>query len=417
MPVPAKIQPAVDADRLNKTLQFSCQWGSTPDGGMDRLALNDDDATVRRWFISEAKKLGCSVKVDAIGNIFAVRPGRSDLPPIAIGSHLDTQPTGGRYDGILGVLAGLEILKAVHEVGYETEYPLAVVVWTNEEGARFIPSCLGSSIWAQDRTLEFGYSRIDTNGTTLLQELERHQFLGSTPANPQANPLSAHFELHIEQGPILFEANHPVATVKGVQGWRWFEIKLQGRGSHAGTTPMTHRHDPLGAFARMVVAAEELAVQHGGLATIGRMSSIAPQSTNCVMDDVVFHLDVRHHELAKLDRLEKAMRETFDGIVKSCQGVSMHSWATLDITHPTTFDALAVNCIREATKSYPEEVLISGAGHDSVYTAMQVPTAMVFIRCRDGISHHPSEYSTPEDIAIGAQILLEAVLSYEKQRR
>ncbi|WVQ85845.1 hypothetical protein IAT38_008013 [Cryptococcus sp. DSM 104549] len=415
MPVATPNKPTINAERLNDTLQHSCQWGCTPDGGMNRLALNDDDATVRGWFIVEAKKVGCSVKIDQMGNIFAVRPGRSDRPPIAIGSHLDTQPTGGRYDGILGVLSGLEVLRAVHEFGYETEVPLAVVVWTNEEGARFIPSCIGSSVYAESFSLEFGHSREDQDGISIKQELERHDFLGTTPASFTANPLTAHFEVHIEQGPILFEAGHPVATVKGVQGWRWFEIKLQGRGSHAGTTPMTHRHDPLGAFARMVVAGEELAVSHGGLLTIGRVSSVAPQSTNCIMDDVVFHLDIRHHEVERLDLLEAAVREKFEKIVEGSQGVKMGEWEQLSRTDPTVFDKEAVSCVRDATKGYPVQELISGAGHDSVFTARRCPTAMIFIRCRDGISHHPSEYSTPEDITIGARVLLDAVLAYEKK--
>ncbi|BEI85627.1 hypothetical protein CcaverHIS002_0510280 [Cutaneotrichosporon cavernicola] len=409
--------PKTDSQRMNATLQSSCQWGSTPDGGMNRLALNDDDARVRRWFISETKALGCSVSIDAMGNIFAVRPGRRNLPPIAVGSHLDTQPTGGRYDGILGVLAGLEILKALQAAQYETDYPVAAVCWTNEEGARFVPSCLGSGVYAGDMSLEYGHTRTDTAGVSVRSELERHDMLGSMPASHTSNPLSAHFELHIEQGPILFEAGLPVAAVSGVQGWRWFEISLQGRGSHAGTTPFGYRRDPLIAFAKLVLAAEEIAKSHRGLCTIGRVGSAAIQSTNCVMDDVVFHLDIRHRQLEGMDALERAMRKEFARIVGGEEGVEIARWDTLSTVDPTVFDADAVNCVREAARltGTAHDDLVSGAGHDSVFTARNCPTAMCFIRCRDGISHHPSEYSTPEDIAIGTETLLQAVLAYESK--
>lgn len=234
-----------------------------------------------------------------------------------------------------------------------------------------------------------------------------------------SNPLSAHFELHIEQGPILFESSHPVSAVSGVQGWRWFEIRLQGRGSHAGTTPFGYRRDPLSVFARMVLAAEDIAKAHGGLCTIGRVGSEAVQSTNCVMDDVVFHLDIRHREPEGIEALESAMRAEFASIVEmpESQGVKLARWDTLTAVAPTRFDEEAVECVKDAMAPFEHhpEPLVSGAGHDSVFTAPTCPTAMVFIRCRDGISHHPSEYSTPEDIAIGAEVLLQAVLSYERK--
>lgn len=244
------------------------------------------------------------------------------------------------------------------------------------------------------------HSRTDTDGITVRSELERHEMLGELPALHTANPLAAHFEVHIEQGPILFEADLPVAPVAGVQGWRWFEIALQGRGSHAGTTPFGYRRDPLVAFAKLLLAAEAAAKQHGGLCTVGRVGSKAVQSTNCVMDDVVFHLDLRHPQREGMDALEAAMRAEFARVVDGEEGVSIARWDTLTAVDPTVFDAEAVDCIRAAAqgtgRSHAD--LISGAGHDSVFTARTCPTAMCFIRCRDGISHHPSEYSTPEDM-------------------
>ncbi|OCF40034.1 amidase [Kwoniella heveanensis CBS 569] len=406
-------RPAIDAQRLNDTLQLSCQWGATPDGGMDRLALNDDDARVRRWYIGECEKVGCQVTVDAMGNIFAVRPGKQQGAPIAMGSHLDTQPTGGRYDGILGCLAALEVLRACHEAGYETIHPLVAIVWTNEEGARFIPSMLGSAVWAGMKPVEFGHSRTDDAGVSVREELERHNFLGVTASSHEQIPLKAHFELHIEQGPILDTAAHPVAVVTGVQAFRWFEIKVKGRGSHAGTTPMHLRHNPLTAFCRMALSAEELAVRFGGLATIGRVGSLATQSTNCILDDVVFHLDIRHHDDDQLNRLEAAVRESFAKIVEETLGVRLASWEPLTASQAVQFDPLAVDCVRHACKAYPKEEIISGAGHDSVNTSKRCPTAMIFIRCKDGVSHHPSEYSTPEDIAVGGRVLLDAVCRYD----
>lgn len=366
--------------------------------------------------MAEAEAVGCEVTLDAMGNIFAVRPGRLPGPPIAMGSHLDTQPTGGRYDGILGVLAALEVLRAIHEAGYVTEHALAIVVWTNEEGARFIPTMLGSAVWAEAQTVEFGHSRTDVDGVSVRAELERHGMLGSTPSSYASGvALAAHFELHIEQGPILDTAAHPVAAVSGVQAFRWFEINVSGRCAHAGTTPLTHRRDPLKAFARMVLAAEELAEQHGGLATIGRIGSVAAQSTNVILDDVHFHLDIRHHEDAGLDALEAAVRARFAEIVEMQEGVEIRKWEQTNASTAVKFDPVAVQCVRDACAEYPKEELVSGAGHDSVHTSRRIPTAMIFIRCKDGISHNPVEYSSPEDITVGAKVLLSAVLDYDRR--
>lgn len=406
-------RPAVNHHRMNDTLQFSCQWGATDDGGMNRLTLNDDDAKVRRWFISQVEELGCTVTIDAIGNIFAVMPGKIEGPPIAMGSHLDTQPTGGRYDGILGVLAGLEVLRAVKESGYKTHHPLAVVCWTNEEGARFVPAMLGSGVWAEHHMLEYGYTRTDEQGVDLKAELDRHNFIGATPASYKHIPLLAHFEIHIEQGPILDHSGCPVAVVAGVQALRWFEVKLCGRGSHAGTTPMAYRVDPLGAFAAFILAAEEVALENGGLATVGRVSSDAPMSTNCIIDNIVFHVDIRHHEDEKISAMEEALRQRLDAIVGQKQGVKVERFEVIADNKYVRFDADAVQCVKDACAQWAHPPIISGAGHDSVHTAKRCPSAMIFIRCKDGISHHPSEYSSPDDITAGTKVLLESVLAYD----
>ena len=208
----------------------------------------------------------------------------------------------------------------------------------------------------------------DSQGISVKEELIRHGFLGPTPSSSQRIPILAHFELHIEQGPILDEASAPVSAVTGVQAFRWFEIKVAGRGSHAGTTPMSYRHNPLAAFARMAQAADAIAIEHGGLATIGRLWSEAPQSTNCILDDVVFHLDLRHHEDAKLEVMENVIRREFDAIVKSTKGARIERFDFLSESKAVTFDPLAVGCVRAACEGYPSHELISGAGHDSCVT-------------------------------------------------
>ena len=230
---------SVNQTRLWETIHHTAQWGATPEGGVRRLALTDLDKSVREWFVSEAKKYGCAVKIDQMGNIFAIRRGRNDdIPPIGIGSHLDTQPAGGRYDGILGVQAGLEILKVLEETDTETHAPLAVINWTNEEGARFTTGMLSSAVWAGNATLQEAYDHVDSEGLTLKGELERIGFLGDVEASFDKNPLSAHFEYHIEQGPFLEDEEKSIGVVTGVQGMTWLMVDVVGRSQHCGTTPI-----------------------------------------------------------------------------------------------------------------------------------------------------------------------------------
>ena len=344
-----------------------------------------------------------------MGSIFATRPGKNNsVPPIALGSHLDTQPKGGRYDGILGVNCALEVLRTIHEHNYETYAPLCIIDWTNEEGARFAPAMIASGVWGGAFELDYAHSRADAAGTTIKAELERIGFLGDTDSAYDGNPLSAHLECHIEQGPILDDSNIPVAAVLGVQSIRWYSIKLRGREQHTGTTPMRSRKDTLLTAARIIVAANEIAMKStsDGLASIAVINS-RPQSINTLSGEVELNLDLRHPSDGGVESLEHECRAVFEKICLE-SGVTM-DFETIWVSPAVTFDPVAVGFVKEAVKEAGyKTALVSGAGHDrfdclcqgligSVYTARKVPTAMVFVRCKDGISHHPAEYASPED--------------------
>jgi hydantoinase/carbamoylase family amidase len=369
---PAYESLKANGQRLNETLEYSCQWGATPDGGMNRLSGNDDDRQVRDWFVNEVRRYGCTtVKVDAMGNTFAVRPGlNNDLPPIALGSHLDTQPTGGKYDGILGVLCALEVLRVVHEAGVTTYAPLAVVNWTNEEGARFPPAMLGSGVWCGEFTTEWAHSRPSNPDatTTMKQELERIGYLGDVACSHEANPLLAHFEVHIEQGPILDAAEKPVGIVKGAQAIRWYKLAVRGREAHTGSTPMDRRCDALLAAAEMIVHVNRVATTTEHLASRGARGTIAvinssPQSVNTIAGQVTMNLDLRSPHDEDLEELERLCREGFEAICKK------HG-ATVDMdcfwkSPATNFHPEMVECVRQSAKTVGcTHEIISGAGHD-----------------------------------------------------
>ncbi|KAL5508550.1 hypothetical protein ACEPAH_6169 [Sanghuangporus vaninii] len=406
---------SINAARINSDLMESCQWGSTPDGGMNRLTLNDDDKKVREWFVEQVKKYGCSVKVDEVGNIFAIRLGKNEsLPPIGMGSHLDTQPAGGKYDGIVGVHCALEVLKTLHENNVETYAPVAVIDWTNEEGARFPPAMLCSGVWAGKFSKEYAYDRVDLKGKKFGDELERIGFKGDTPASYEMNKLSAHYEVHIEQGPILETEDKPIGVVTGVQAISWFNVELRGREQHCGTTPMDKRADTLLTAAKMIVAINSIALRTpGGFASVAVINS-SPQSINTLASSVQFNIDVRAKDdetLASLEsELEKACWEIADDA-----SVEMRVWERFWNARRTVFDERCVGFVREAVQEagLGWREIQSGAGHDSVYTASRVPTSMIFVRCKDGISHNPAEYASPEDIAAGATVLLGAVLRHD----
>ncbi|OJD12026.1 hypothetical protein AJ78_07314 [Emergomyces pasteurianus Ep9510] len=434
-------------ERLWEYVHHSCQWGAgirwgdgPTDTGMGRLALSQEDKQVRDWFIETTKALSCSVTVDEMGNIFAVRPGRrNDVPATFIGSHLDTQPTGGRYDGILGVCAGIEMLKVLEEKGIETEGGVGVINWTNEEGARFPISMVSSGVWAGKISLEKAHNlrEVPTVASlptaasapeTMKSAMEKIGYLGTTPCSHTAYPIAAHFELHIEQGPYLITAGQRVGVVTAVQAYRWYRINVTGRDTHTGTTAFEHRADALYASARMMVRAREIAQKHGGLASVG-IVDIKPGSVNTIPGFVSFSLDFRAADTAIVERCDAELREEFaaiaaeegKGIGKPCRV----EWV-LDFDSPAVnFHEDCIGCVAESARSVvkdlpnPESLyrtIRSGAGHDSVFTSKRVPTSMVFVPCKDGVSHHPEEYSSADDCVTGASVILQAVVRYDRMR-
>ena len=405
----------VNQARLWDTIHHTAQWGAH-EGGVRRLALTDEDRCVRDWFSQAAKLAGCELKVDQMGNQFAVRPGKDNhLPPIGIGSHLDTQPAGGRFDGILGVLAGLEIVRALNEHKSSTYAPLAVVNWTNEEGARFTTGMLSSAVWVGQLDLEYAYSHTEIDGKTFRDELDRIGYLGETKASFDANPLSAHFELHIEQGPVLEDEQKQVGVVTGVQGMTWLMVTVKGRSQHCGTTPMSRRADALLAACKMISRVNEIAWEESGVTTVGFIES-EPQSPGTIPGKTTFSVDVSHLSNDTMAKMEEKVRQACKKLAStgSCTVDIERVWKSLAVD----FDPQCIDAVREAasdlvgTEGYRE--LPAGAGHDSVNTSYRCPTAMVFIPSQNGISHHPSEYSTPEHCGLGAQVLLDAVLKFDR---
>jgi N-carbamoyl-L-amino-acid hydrolase len=389
---------SVNQNRLWETIHHTAQWGATPEGGVRRLALTDLDKSVREWFVAEAKKYGCAVKIDQMGNIFAIRRGRNnDIPPIGIGSHLDTQPAGGRYDGILGVQAGLEILKVFEETDTETHAPLAVINWTNEEGARFTTGMLSSAVWAGNATLQEAYDHVDSEGLTPKGELERIGFLGDVEASFDKNPLSAHFEYHIEQGPFLEDEKKSIGVVTGVQGMTWLMVDVVGRSQHCGTTPIDRRSDALLAASQMVSRVNEIAWENGGVTTVGVFRS-SPQSPGTIPEEATFSVDIEHPSNETMDRMTISVRESIEAIAKKhgCKIKIEQTWRSAAVA----FDEECIGAVRDAAILHAGkdgfQELPAGAGHDSVNTSYKCPTSMVFIPSKNGISHHPSEYSTPE---------------------
>ncbi|KAJ6788582.1 hypothetical protein PWT90_05341 [Aphanocladium album] len=418
----------INAARLNETLHHTCQWGSAHrygDGltetGMNRLALTDDDMTARQWFQQTMQDLGCVVTIDQLGNMFAKKAGKakSSAPMIAMGSHLDTQPRGGRYDGILGVLAAVEVMRTLADNNYETHFDIGVVNWTNEEGARFPISMMASGVWAGKIPLETAWNTRDISDPTktVKSELARHNLIGSTPCSHEAYPLSAHFELHIEQSPVLQDTGRKIGVVQGAQAYKWFTVRITGRDSHTGTTPLYMRSDPLLAAAKMISRAHEVAKGHGALASTGIFKTPATSSTNTIAAEVSFSLDVRHPEDSVVATVVDEIQAAFAVIARE-DGKGVRYTTTLDTDSPAVkFDRDCIRAVENAaTKAVGKKgwcYLTSGAGHDSVYTSKICPTTMIFVPCKDGVSHHPEEYTSPEDCAIGTQTLLDAVVEYD----
>ncbi len=391
----------------------TAQFGGTPKGGIKRLTVSDEDKRVRDWFKAECEKLGCSVKVDEVGNMFAVRPGkRSDILPIAMGSHLDTQPTGGKFDGVLGVLGPLEVMRTLVDMGYESNAPLMIVNWTNEEGSRFAPAMLCSGVYAGVFTPEFAWSREDRQGIKLGDELERIGYKGEHKAG--AIKFSSMFELHIEQGPILEAEEKIIGVVTGVQGMRWYEVTVRGQESHTGATPMGLRKNALLGAARMIQAIHEVGMAHlPGVASVGLIEN-RPNSRNVVPGEVFFTIDLRHPDEKILDRMEAAYQAAIPRIASelNLEFEEKRIWNSPAVK----FAAELIQCVRDGAKQagYATREMASGAGHDAAYINRVAPTTMIFVPCLGGISHNEAESTTLDECGAGTQVLLNAVLAHDK---
>ncbi len=406
----------ISGERLWASLCETAQFGAIPgtDRGMCRITLSDEDIAVRRWFVAACEAVGMSVTTDQIGTIYARRPGSdADLAPIAIGSHLDTQPTGGRFDGILGVLAGLELVRTLHDAGITTRHPIEVINWTNEEGARFAPAMVASGVFAGEFTLDHALAQTDRDGVTLGEALARSDFAGDEV--PGGHRLAAHFELHIEQGPVLEAEGLEIGVVSGVQGIRWYDVTVRGQTCHAGTTPMHLRRDALHAAARLALAVDAIGRSDPGasLSTIGLFQAY-PGSRNTAPGEVRLTVDLRHPQVPGLDTMEAALRRAIEALQAELRvAITLTPvWSS----PPVEFDPGVLSAIAAATRrlGYSHRTMLSGAGHDSVYTARVAPTGMIFVPCEQGISHNIAENITPAQAEQGANVLLQAVLDYDR---
>lgn len=401
----------VDGARLWQTIMETAKIGGTAKGGVKRLTLTDLDAQMRQWLIDKCEAAGCAVHYDDMGNIFARRPGKDNsLAPIAIGSHLDTQPTGGKFDGIIGVLAGLEVLRTLNDSGIETNAPMELIDWTNEEGSRFAPAMLSSGVFAGVFSKDYAYEREDREGLSFGDELKRIGFAGQEPCGQ--HKLAAHFELHIEQGPILEDEGKTIGIVTGVQGMRWYEVTVTGMDCHAGSTPMRLRQDALVAAAKMIQAVQAVGLANGpdAVATVGLIEA-RPNSRNVIPGEVFFTIDFRDPNDAVVAKMESEIKAAFDKIVEG-SAVSF-TFAQIWDSPAVHFDADCITAVENAAASlgYPARKIVSGAGHDSAYIAKVAPTTMIFVPCEKGISHNEAEKSEPEQVAAGADVLLQAVLA------
>lgn len=405
-----------DGARLWGSLMEMAKNGATEKGGVCRLALTDVDKAGRDLFVKWCESEGCSITVDKMGNIFARRPGRNpDLPPVLMGSHLDSQPTGGRFDGVYGVLAGLEVIRSLNDLNIETEAPVEVAAWTNEEGSRFAPAMVASGVFAGVFDLEYGLSRADLDGKTMGEELKRIGYAGPAEPSIKGHPVGAYFEAHIEQGPILEAEEKTIGVVTDCQGQRWYEITFTGVESHAGPTPMSRRKDALLGAARVVDVVNRIGLKHApyACATVGLMQ-IHPNSRNVIPGRVFFTVDFRHPDDAVLAAMDAELRTEVDRIAAEI-GLQ-NDFEQIWYYAPVKFDKACVNAVRKGVEygGFSHRDMVSGAGHDACYLSAVCPTGMIFIPCIDGISHNEVEDAKPEWVAAGADVLLHAVLDTAK---
>lgn len=402
----------VNETRLWSRLMEMAKIGETSKGGCNRQALTDLDIKGRALFAAWCEEIDLKISYDAIGNMFARREGADDsLAPLVLGSHLDTQPTGGKYDGVLGVLAALEVVTRLHEEGITPVSPIEIANWMNEEGERFAPAMMGSGVWAGMLDLEDIRALKDSKGITVGAELDRHGY--TLHSNPKQKAIGAYLELHIEQGPVLENEGKQIGIVTGAQGIRWYDVVLRGQETHAGPSPMSLRHDPTGMLAKLIEGLQKIGLHDEyARSTIGQIRSF-PGSRNVVPGRIEISVDLRHPDegiITKMDASLKALIEELgssDGPISARFECIWHSPVV-------KFDDGLINAVRMGaqTHGYSHRDIVSGAGHDALMVAQQAPTAMIFIPCRDGISHNEAEHIEAEQAVAGANTLLAAALNW-----
>src|ERR1700744_1835076 len=401
----------IDSARLWDTIHKTAQFGATPKGGVRRLTLGAEDRLVRDWFRTACEAAGLEVHVDALGSMFGLRKGRDmSKLPIGLGSHLDTQPTGGKFDGVLGTLAALEVVRTLNDAGIETEVPLCICNWTNEEGSRFAPATMASAAYAGQYTTEDILGRKDLTGVSVAQALDDIGYRGEEAVGTRK--FGAFVELHIEQGPLLEAENKTIGVVDRGQGIIWYDGKIVGFESHAGTTPMPLRRDALATLSEMVLAVASMASRqapHAG-APAGEAVIAAP-SRNVIPGEIAFTVDVRSPEAKTLDAIDKELQEAIAeiGPRRRAEIELKAIWRK----EPTVFNPKLVDAVENAAKTlgYGHRRITSGAGHDACNLATVVPAAMVFVPCKDGISHNELEDATQLDCTAGANVLMHTVLA------
>ena len=405
----SEVVPKIDQDRLWQSHMDMAGIGATNGGGVCRLALSDEDKDSRDLFVKWAEEAGCEVRIDKVGNIFARRRGeKPELPPVMTGSHLDTQPLGGRFDGAYGVLAGLEAVRALNDLNLQTRHPIDIVVWTDEEGCRFTTKTMGSAVFSGLCKEADVLNGLDPDDKRFGDELARIGYAGSEPCG--GVPIKAFFEAHIEQGPILEKEGIPIGAVMGAQAQRVYQVTVTGEEGHAGTVPMSLRRDAFLGASRMAVALNGLAFRHtpNPVITVGHVR-VKPNSRNTIPGKTIFTIDSRHPE-AKILKVIKSE------IIEACKDISTKMGLTVEILETSvssvaTFDSELVESIRlaAAENSFACRDMFSGAGHDACKISEVAPTAMIFVPCKDGVSHAEHEYSSPEDLAAGAQVLVQVL--------
>jgi beta-ureidopropionase / N-carbamoyl-L-amino-acid hydrolase len=400
----------INGARLWQSLMDMARIGATAKGGVKRIALTAEDKAGRDQFTDWCRAAGYGVSVDAVGNIFARRAGRDNaLPPVMSGSHLDTQPSGGRFDGCYGVMAALEVLRTLDDHGIQTAAPMEVAVWTNEEGSRFTPVMVGSGVFAGKFSVAHARAQRDIDGVAFGDALDAIGYAGSAPSG---KPVRAYFEAHIEQGPVLEAENTVIGVVSGGLGQRWFNVTLTGMEAHAGPTPMGMRRDALQGATHIMQAVDAIGRRHADTrATVG-MVQVHPNSRNVIPGRVMFTVDLRAPTNALLQASVEAFRETATRIAAERQ-LQLAIEETVYFP-PTPFDEGCRSAVRTAAQrlGLSHRDIVSGAGHDAIYLASVCPTGMIFVPCKDGISHNEIEDADPAHLEAGCNVLLQAMLEH-----